>query len=209
MKHHAYPLNVFNLCYFYQNRPCILYFKINQLIIINLSNSANPSLPSFQLRPHNRHRRRLHLDDAVPVGAVSALVHPNPGLWPAAPVLDAEPAGAVAGRLPPAHLVRPVQPDPAAPPAGTGADQLSGRVPGAVRLPAGALAALFADRIMIRLLLRVGPLPPQATVVSTPPLPTRGREQSKANLYREKSKHLPEACLLKAVLQVITNKLTN
>lgn len=184
MKHHASPINVINLRYF-QKRPCIIYLKINQIIIINLTHSANPSLPSFQLRPHNRHRRRLHLDDAVPVGAVSALVHPNPGLWPAAPVLDAEPAGAVAGRLPPAHLVRPVQPDPAAPPAGTGADQLSGRVPGAVRLPAGALAALFADRIMIRLLLRlVGP--PSYCCVH-PPLPTREREQicieRKANIY--------------------------
>lgn len=97
------------------------------------------------MRPHNRHRCRLHLYDALPVGPISSLVHANPRLWPATSVFDAQPPSPVAGRLPPTHFFRPIESDTAAPSAGTGTDQLPGSITRTVRLPKGALAALFAD----------------------------------------------------------------
>lgn len=99
------------------------------------------------MRPRNRHRSRVHLNDAVLICALPPLVLSSAGLRPAAPVRDAEPPSPLLGRVSSPHFQWPVQSHPTPPSPRARAHQLSRGFPGALRLPTRTSASLLDHRV--------------------------------------------------------------
>ncbi|CAN8030555.1 unnamed protein product [Ixodes persulcatus] len=91
---------------------------------------------------HNGHRPGLPVDHPQPGGPLPALVFPDQGLWPPAPVQHEEPQNSVSRRLSPTNLPGTLGTGTSEATPGARAHQLPRSDTGTPRLPQGATLPL-------------------------------------------------------------------